>query len=289
MFFGKLINIKVGCHSQKNFGWTQRRGTEKWVLQSFIISSCCIIVANWSEKVNCRKSNYGSYRGKGTDAACNSGRRCFTNILILLNVFLKIKLSPDSWNRAGKGHACPVSQSAPSLLTENSATFPLLQFWMIPSQPNPSSQGDKQSPFLSSAAIYIFEAQACPASATAREGARVHAGFEVCRGITVMWTSALHTPHTQTRQDSPASKAQDIMLGSKHQPRFFWGARSSWSMTLMTNDRQDVISSVVMEQLCQTPWAMGHSMDQQDWCCHSPCPAWQLGAAVQEQTSLQET
>lgn len=54
---------------------------------------------------------------------------------------------------------------------------------MISPQPSPSSQGDEQSPFLPSAAICMFEAQACPTSAAAREAARVHADFEVCRGI----------------------------------------------------------------------------------------------------------
>lgn len=158
MFFGKLIKNKLGRHSQKNLGWTQRRGTEKWVLQSVTTSSCRIMCGKLVWKSELQKVQLWLLEEARVLILHVTGRRCFINILIILNVFLKIKLPPASRNRAGKDHTCPVSKSAPSLLRENSAASPLLYFRMTSSQPNLSSQGDQQSPFLLSAAICIFEA-----------------------------------------------------------------------------------------------------------------------------------
>ena len=57
----------------------------------------------------------------------------------------------------------------------------------------------------------------------------------------------------------------------------------------MTSVPQALIGCLVMEQLCQAPWAARHGMAWQGRCCRSPQPAQQPGAAAQEKTSVQET
>lgn len=109
-----------------------------------------------------------------------------------------------------KDQACPMPQSALSLLQENSAAFHLLQLRTISSHPHPSSQGDQQSPFISSADICIFEAEAGPAPEAAQEAARVHANFEVCRDISRDVNPGSPCPTCSDRQDSSQQQRHKV-------------------------------------------------------------------------------